>query len=171
MSKIFDEWVYNDVGNIFVQLFDTTLANWVGVPPGLCFFTPVCGNAGAIEHNGDVYSCDHFVFPEFLLGNIKTGHLRSIMNSVDQQAFGQNKYASLPQYCQKCEFLSKCYGECPKKRFTKTPDGEDGLNYLCEGYKYFFSHVKPDMEFMANELKNERPPANIMKRKKHSLKF
>lgn len=162
LSTIFDEWVCNDVGQYFIQLFDTTLANWIGETPGLCMFAPTCGRAGAIEHNGDVYSCDHFVFPEYKLGNIKQTTLTELMNSTTQQAFGLNKYTQLPQTCHECNFLNKCYGECPKKRFTYTKDGEYGLNYLCEGYKLFFSHVEPYMDFMANELNNKRSPMNVM---------
>jgi uncharacterized protein len=162
MSRIFDLWVRQDVGKIFVQLFDATLANWHGVQPGICLFTPSCGNAGAIEHNGDVFSCDHFVYPEYYLGNIMENTLVDLMNSSEQQMFGQNKFSTLPKYCMQCRFLNKCYGECPKKRFLYTPDGEYGLNYLCEGYKYFFAHVSEAMDFMDNELRNQRPPTNVM---------
>jgi anaerobic sulfatase-maturating enzyme len=162
MSKIFDEWVKKDVGRYYVQLFDVTLANWLNVPSGLCMFNKTCGGAGVIERNGDVYSCDHFVFPEYKIGNIQDNSLKNLMNNPIQQLFGQNKYLRLPKMCRECEHLNKCWGECPKKRFLKTPDGEYGLNYLCEGYKYFFSHVTPAMGFMANEILNKRPPSNVM---------
>jgi len=162
LARIFDEWVHQDVGSCFIQLFDATLANWIGVPPGLCFFMHDCGAAGAIEHNGDVYSCDHFVSPGYHLGNIQENPLKELMNSARQQQFGRTKSAQLPKACQECTFLDKCYGECPKKRFLATPEGEYGLNYLCEGYRHFFAHVTPAMNFMANELLQHRPPANIM---------
>ena len=165
MSAIFDEWVKKDVGRYYVQLFDVTLANWLNVPSGLCMFDKTCGSAGAVERNGDVYSCDHFVFPEYKIGNIQESSLKQNMNHPVQQLFGQNKFTRLPKMCLQCEHLNKCWGECPKKRFLKTPEGEYGLNYLCEGYKHFFSHVTPAMDFMANELLNKRPPANIMNRK------
>lgn len=162
MTAIFDEWVKKDVSYYFIQLFDTTLANWIGEPAGVCMYAPSCGRAAVIEHNGEIYSCDHFVFPEYQLGNIMNTGLSTLMNSTKQQIFGQDKYAQLPKYCLECEHLKLCYGECPKKRFLSSPDGEYGLNYLCEGYKQFFSHVSPYMEFMANELKNQRSPANVM---------
>jgi uncharacterized protein len=162
LSTIFDEWIQQDIGNYFIQMFDTTLANWIREQPGICMFAPTCGSAGVIEHNGDVYSCDHFVFPEYFLGNIKEKELKDLMGSAGQHIFGQNKYLQLPKYCLKCRFLDKCYGECPKKRFLYTPDGEYGLNYLCEGYKYFFGHVTNAMDFMANELINGRSPGNVM---------
>ena len=143
-------------------MFDATLANWVGLPPGVCIMANKCGNAGVIEHNGDVYACDHFVFPEHYLGNIEKEGLKEMMNSVGQQLFGEAKSSNLPGECKKCMYLDKCWGECPKNRILKTREGEYGLNYLCEGLKYFFSHVTPAMEFMANEIYNRRSPANIM---------
>jgi len=164
LNAIFDEWVKNDVGSYFIQLFDTTLANWIGADPGICMFSATCGQAGVIEHNGDVFSCDHFVFEEHKLGNIKEMNLGDLMNSPQQQLFGQDKYNSLPQACLKCPFLDKCWGECPKKRFLYTDDGEYGLNYLCEGYKSFFAHVTPAMEYMAGELKNGRSAVSVMQR-------
>jgi uncharacterized protein len=162
LTAIFDEWIKRDVGQYFVQMFDATLANWVGEPPGVCIMAPGCGHAGAIEHNGDVYSCDHFVFPEYYLGNIRTKSLQEMMNSPMQNVFGDNKYSELPGQCRECSYLSKCWGECPKNRILVSGEGEYGLNYLCEGLKYYFSHVTPAMDFMANELKNRRSPANIM---------
>jgi uncharacterized protein len=162
LTAVFDEWVKNDVGQYFIQMFDATLANWVGVPPGVCIMADRCGNAGAIEYNGDVYSCDHFVFPEYYLGNITRESLGKIMNSISQQIFGENKFSKLPGQCKECTYLTKCWGECPKNRVLKSRQGEYGLNYLCEGLKYYFSHVTPAMEFMANEINNRRSPANIM---------
>jgi len=162
LIKIFDEWVKSDVGNYFIQLFDVTLANWVKQPCGLCLFEESCGQAGVIEHNGDVFSCDHYVYPQYKLGNIQHNTLFKMMNSTQQHKFGMNKKMNLPNYCFQCDFIEMCNGECPKKRFIQTPDGEQGLNYLCEGYKLFFVHVKPYMDFMANELSNQRAPANVM---------
>ena len=165
LTAIFDEWVKKDVGQYFVQMFDATLANWVSVQPGVCTMAKKCGNAGVIERNGDVYSCDHFVFPEYYLGNIRKENLKEMMNSVTQQMFGDNKFSRLPEQCKECSYLTQCWGECPKNRFLTTDQGEYGLNYLCEGLKYFFSHVTPAMEFMANEIYNKRSPANIMYQK------
>lgn len=163
LCAVFDEWVRNDVGSVFVQIFDTTLANWCGVTPGVCTMAPTCGHAGVVEYNGDLYSCDHFVFPEYKLGNIYESTVGEMMHSDRQHAFGKAKRDSLPSQCRNCRWLFACNGECPKNRFAQTADGEPGLNYLCEGYKKFFSHVAPYMDFMKNELDNERPPANVMK--------
>ncbi len=162
LIKIFDEWVKYDVGKFFVQIFDTTLANHVESAPGLCVFAETCGNASVIEHNGDVYSCDHFVYGENLIGNIKETHLRDMMLSAKQIKFGFNKKNKLPKQCNSCEYLFACRGGCPKNRISITEDKEKGLNYLCPSYKAFFAHVKPYMEFMSEELKNERPPSNVM---------
>ena len=159
---VFDEWVRRDVGNIFVQLFDATLANWVGEEPGVCSMAKTCGHAGVMEHNGDVYSCDHFVFPEYLLGNIRQKTLVEMMYSQRQIEFGQAKQTGLPGQCRTCEWLFACNGECPKNRFCKTAEGEPGLNYLCSGYRRFFAHAAPYMDFMKRELLAERPPANVM---------
>ena len=160
--QIFDHWVRNDVGSVFVQMFDVMLANWVGEPCGLCVFDATCGNAAVIEHNGDVYSCDHYVYPENLLGNILTESLIEMMLSKKQQSFGAKKRDALPDFCLNCEYLSLCNGECPKNRIAKTPAGEKGLNHLCPGLKRLFKHVTPYMNFMANELKHKRAPANEM---------
>lgn len=160
--KIFDEWVKKDVGETFVQLFDATLAGFVGVEPGVCYFTKRCGHAAVMEFNGDVYSCDHFVFPEHRLGNIYQTPFLTMMLSEQQVAFGEKK-RMLPTQCLECKFLSVCNGECPKNRFVSTKEGEPNVNYLCEGYKSFFSHVEPYMRFMAKELAANRPPANVMK--------
>lgn len=161
LVTLFDEWVKEDVGKYFIQLFDSTLANWVGQQPGVCTMARTCGHAGVMEYNGDVYSCDHFVFPEYKLGNIRTHTLVEMMYSDRQQRFGQDKYDSLPGQCKKCEYLFACNGECPKNRFAVTDNGEPGLNYLCRGYKRFFRHVAPYMEFMKRELEAGRPPANV----------
>jgi uncharacterized protein len=162
LCALFDEWIKEDVGTYFIQLFDSTLANWVGEQPGVCSLAKTCGHAGIIEFNGDVYSCDHFVFPEFKLGNIHEKTLVEMMYSERQQAFGQDKQLALPKQCRECEFLFACNGECPKNRFAMTKDGEPGLNYLCKGYHQFFAHVAPYMDFMKRELLAERPPANVM---------
>lgn len=162
LIRIFDEWVRRDVGRVFVQIFDVALAVWSGHKAGLCVFEETCGAALAMEHNGDVYSCDHFVEPKHWVGNIVDVPLREIVNSDKQRAFGLAKRTRLPQYCRSCEVRFICNGGCPKDRFIKTPDGEDGLNYLCAGFKAFFTHIGPAMRFMANELAHHRPPANIM---------
>lgn len=163
LCTIFDEWVKNDVGEYFIQIFDATLANWMGAQPGVCTMAPTCGHAGVMEFNGDVYSCDHFVFPEFKLGNIYEKSLIEMMYSEKQIQFGQQKKDSLPNKCKECKYLFACNGECPKNRFLTTEDGEPGLNYLCKGYYQFFDHVAPYMDFMKKELLAERPPANVMK--------
>lgn len=163
LITIFDEWVRTDVGRYFVQIFDTTLANYVGEMPGICVFSETCGDALVMEHNGDMYTCDHFVFPEYYLGNIKDVPMADMLKSQKQFDFGVDKRNNLPRYCMQCDVRYACHGECPKHRFSITPDGKPGLNYLCEGYKAFFKHVEPYMEFMAKELKNKRPPANVMR--------
>lgn len=162
LCTIFDEWVRNDVGEYFIQIFDATLANWIGEQPGVCSMAKTCGHAGVMEYNGDVYSCDHFVFPEYKLGNIRTHTLIEMMFSERQQKFGNDKFDKLPSQCRNCRYLFACNGECPKNRFAITADGEPGLNYLCAGYHKYFEHVTPYMDFMANELKNQRAPANVM---------
>ena len=162
LCAVFDEWVRTDVGDYFVQLFDATLANWVGVAPGICSMAPTCGQVGVMEYNGDVYSCDHFVFPEYRLGNIRDESLYALMHSDRQRAFGAAKRETLPRQCRECEYLFACNGECPKNRFSVTADGDSGLNYLCRGYKKFFHHVAPYMDFMANELRHDRAPANVI---------
>lgn len=162
LCTIFDEWVKNDVREYFIQLFDATLANWVGEQPGVCSLAKTCGHAGVMEFNGDVYSCDHFVFPQYKLGNIYSKTLVEMMYSDKQQQFGRNKFDSLPSQCKECQYLFACNGECPKNRFCKTASGEPGLNYLCKGYYQYFDHVAPYMDFMKKELLAERAPANIM---------
>jgi uncharacterized protein len=161
LSAIFDEWVARDVGKMFVLNFDFSLANWLGTP-ATCIFSPECGDALALERNGDLYSCDHFVIPENLLGNILKMPMRALADSERQRRFGRDKLAKLPQYCRECPVLFACYGECPKNRFLKTPDGEEGLNYLCEGYKHFFTYVDPKMKAMAKLLREGRYADEIM---------
>jgi len=160
---VFDEWVKHDVGRIYVQHFDTALANWYGEPHGICVFSPTCGSAMVIEHNGDIYSCDHFVDRDHLLGNILAVPIIDLVNSDRQRQFGIDKREKLPKHCRECPVLFACRGECPKNRFVTTPDGEPGLNYLCEGYKLFFSHIDRPMKFMVEELHASRPPSNVMK--------
>ena len=162
LCSIFDEWVRQYVGNYYIQLFDSTLANWVGEQPGICTLAKTCGHAGVMEFNGDVYSCDHFVFPQYTLGNIYSNTLAEMMYGERQQKFGQAKYTALPAQCKKCPYLFACNGECPKNRFCKTADGEPGLNYLCQGYYRFFDHAAPYMDFMKRELQANRAPANVM---------
>lgn len=163
LCTIFDEWVHNDVGEYFVQLFDATLANWVGQAPGVCILAEECGHAGVMEFNGDVYSCDHFVYPEHLLGNLHTKTITEMMYSEQQNKFAKMKKQMLPQQCKECKFLFACHGECPKNRFLNDKYGNYGLNYLCKGYRQFFEHVEPYMNFMKRELENHRAPANVMK--------
>jgi len=162
LISVFDEWVRKDVGKTFVQIFDVALAAWAGVPPGICAFSQTCGTAMAMEHNGDVYSCDHFVEPKYILGNINEKPMAQLARSGKQRKFGRDKLDTLPEYCRRCEVRFVCNGECPKNRFINTPDGEPGLNYLCDGYKEFFRHIDGSMRFMANELRRGRAPANIM---------
>jgi len=161
MIAIFDEWIKKDVGNMYVQSFDVALASWMGMP-SLCVFSPTCGNALALEHNGDLYSCDHYVEPDHLLGNIANQSMQEMVVSEKQLKFGQNKYNSLPSYCQQCEVKFACYGGCPKDRFINTPEGEPGLNYLCAGYKMFFKHINKPMQMMAKLLRLNRAPSEIM---------
>lgn len=162
LCTIFDDWVRHDVGKTFVEIFDCTLANWMGVLPGICAYSKECGHAGVMEHNGDVYSCDHFVFPEYKLGNIKDQSLIDMLYGEKQQAFSRLKHTSLPRQCKECDMEFACHGECPKNRFEKDKYGEPGLNYLCQGYYQYYSHVAPYMDFMKRELLAQRPPANIM---------
>ena len=162
LCTIFDEWVRHDVSMFFFNIFDATLANWVGVAPGLCTMAKHCGHAGVMEHKGDVYSCDHFVFPEYKLGNIHEQSLVEMMYSERQRRFGRAKADSLPTQCRECQWLNACHGECPRNRFIRTANGEPGLNYLCEGYRQYFSHVAPYMDVMKRLLGEKRPPAEIM---------
>lgn len=162
LIAIFDEWVRRDVGNVFIQLFESSLASWMGMPASLCIFAKTCGNALALEHNGDLYSCDHFVEPKYLLGNIKQQHLVQLVASDQQRKFGNDKQDSLPRYCRECEVKFACNGECPRNRFIQTPDGEPGLNYLCAGYKAFFKHIDRPMKLMVDLLLEGREAPNVM---------
>lgn len=162
LCTLFDEWVRNDVGEYFVQIFDSTLAGWMGVPPSLCSMGETCGHAGVMEFNGDVYACDHYVFPEFKLGNIYQDTLTNMMYSERQMRFGNNKRDLLTRQCRECDFLFACHGECPRNRFAQSRDGEDGQNYLCAGYYEYFQHVAPYMDFMKYQLQHEKAPANVM---------
>ena len=162
LCSIFDIWVRRDVGQRFVQIFDVTLGSFLGGDASLCIFAETCGNALIIEHNGDLYSCDHFVYPDYRLGNVRDETIREMVASAPQRKFGTDKRDRLPQYCRECEYKFACNGGCPKHRFTRTPSGEDGLNYLCKGYKLYFSHVDPYMRFMADELRQRRAAANVM---------
>jgi len=162
LCAIFDEWVRNDVGTTFVQLFDTALGNWMGLGSALCVFAEKCGAALAIEHNGDLYSCDHYVYPRYHLGNVMNQSMGAMVRAPQQIRFGNDKLDTLPRYCRTCEVRFACNGECPKHRFTTTPEGEAGLNYLCPGYKKFFNHINPLMKTMARLLQNQRAPAEIM---------
>lgn len=163
LCAIFDEWVRKDVGKIFVEIFDCTLANWMGVSPGICAYSKECGHAGVMEHNGDVYSCDHFVFPEYKLGNIRDHSLIDMLYGEQQQEFSRLKHSSLPRQCKECDMEFACHGECPKNRFMKDKYGDSGLNYLCPGYYHYYQHVAPYMDYMKQELMSQRPPSNIMK--------
>jgi uncharacterized protein len=163
LSAIFDEWVRKDVGKIFVEVFDCTLANWMGISPGICAYSKECGHAGVMEHNGDVYSCDHFVFPEYKLGNIRDHSLIDMLYGEQQQEFSRLKHSSLPRQCKECDMEFACHGECPKNRFMKDKYGDSGLNYLCPGYYHYYQHVAPYMDYMKQELMAQRPPSNIMK--------
>ena len=152
LCGLFDEWVRKDVGEYFVQTFEATLANWCGVAPGVCSLARYCGHAGVLEHNGDLYSCDHFVSPEYKLGNIKDQTIMEMMYSDRQLKFGRDKFDTLPRQCKQCKWLFACNGECPKNRLLKTVDGEPGLNYLCEGYRMYFEHVAPFMDHMRRDI-------------------
>lgn len=162
LCRLFSRWVRADVGRFFVQIFDATLANWMGVAPGVCTLAPTCGHAGVMEWNGDVYSCDHFVGPDYLLGNIRTSTLTGMMYSPRQQAFGAAKRNSLPGQCLRCRWLFACNGECPRNRFLTTSEGDPGLNYLCEGYRRFFAFAAPYMDYMAQALRRVEAPASVM---------
>jgi uncharacterized protein len=162
LEQIFDEWIVRDVGTVFVQIFDAALASWVGAPPAVCIFSETCGNALTIEHTGDVFSCDHFVEPKYLLGNIREKHLLTMVASPEQRKFGTDKRDTLPRYCQECPVKFACHGECPRNRFIDTPDGEPGLNYLCAGYLSFFKHIDRPMYLMADLLRRGRYADEVM---------
>jgi len=162
LIAIFDEWVRRDVGKMFVLNFDGALAGWLGMAGTLCIFGPTCGLGMALEHNGDLYSCDHFVEPNHRLGNILKTPMIELVVSEQQRKFGREKKDALPRYCRECAVLSICNGECPKNRFSKTPDGEPGLNYLCAGYKAFFKHADKPMRIMAELIRAKRPASEVM---------
>jgi uncharacterized protein len=162
LNAIFDEWVRNDVGQVFIQLFDSALGSWVGQGASLCIHRETCGDAMALEHNGDLYACDHFVEPDYFLGNIKEEHMLVMAASKQQRKFGADKRDTLPRYCLQCSVRFACHGGCPRNRFIKTPDGQDGLNYLCAGYKAFFTHVDRPMKIMAELLRQRRYADEIM---------
>ena len=164
LIDVFEDWVRRDVGKVYVQMFDVALANWVGEPPSLCIHSETCGLALALEHTGDLYSCDHFVEPAYKLGNIKETPMLELVASQRQRKFGLDKRDTLPRYCLECDVRFACHGGCPKDRFIRTPDGEPGLNYLCVGYKAFFHHVDPAMRFMAEQLRHGLAPAEIIQR-------
>ena len=162
LCAVFDEWVANDIAKVFVQIFDVALEAWLGYQPSLCIFSETCGNAMAIEHNGDLYSCDHFVSPEYHLGNIMDTPLKEMVDSPFQRQFGTDKRDTLPQYCRECEVRFVCNGGCPKNRFINTPTGEPGLNYLCGGYKMFFKHIGRPMKLMSAAIEAGRTADSIM---------
>lgn len=162
LIHIFDEWVRRDVGQVYVQIFDVSLGAWLSQPGALCVFAPTCGTALAMEHNGDLYACDHFVEPDYLLGNINEENLIELVSSKRQVKFGRDKMDKLPKYCLNCEVRFACHGGCPKNRFLHTPMGEPGLNYLCQGYKDFFNHINEPMKIMAFLIHQGRPPAEVI---------
>jgi len=163
LIQIFDEWVANDVGNIFVQTFEAAARSWMRLPSsGMCVFDKTCGYGLALEHNGDLYSCDHFVEPDYLIGNIQSEHMLELVGSQKQYQFGQDKFDTLPKYCLECPVRFACNGECPKNRFIKTPDGEAGLNYLCAGYKAFFQRVDEPMKIMTMLMRQGQLASEVM---------
>ena len=162
LCAVFDQWVRRDVGETFVQVFDAALGNWMGLGSSLCVFAETCGRAVAMEHNGDLYSCDHYVYPRYRLGNVLEVPLAAMVESAEQRRFGRDKSDTLPRYCRECEVRFACHGECPKHRFATTPDGEAGLNYLCPSYKAFFHHADPYLRLMGQLLRAGRPAADVM---------
>ena len=164
LSVIYDEWIHNDVGQVYVQTFEAALRNWLGMnASGMCVFNETCGQGLAIEHNGDLYACDHFVEPDYLLGNIQQDHMIELVASPQQLKFGRDKLDSLPRYCLDCDVRFACHGECPKNRFLSTPNGEPGLNYLCAGFKHFFTHVDFPMKLMAGLIRRDRSATEVMR--------
>ena len=163
LCRIFDYWVRCDVGRVFVTMFDWQLSIHMDLGSPVCIFADTCGRTPAMEHNGDIYACDHYVYPEFLRGNIARDTLAELAEGPQQQRFGEAKRDTLPAYCRRCEVLKYCRGECPKHRFMTTPDGEPGLQYLCPSYKRFFNHIKPQLALMANLIRARRAPAEIMR--------
>ncbi|MHB9037567.1 MAG: anaerobic sulfatase maturase [Armatimonadota bacterium] len=164
LSSVFDEWLHNDVGSVFVvNQFDPALRLWLGLPPMVCAFSPLCGTALALEHDGTAYPCDHYVYPDHILGNIAKTSLSQMVHSWRQVGFGKSKYLSLPDYCKRCEVAFACNGECPKNRFIRTPDGQTGLNYLCAGFRRYFNHIAPWMQLMADEIRSGGTADKVMK--------
>ncbi len=161
-SRIFDRWIQKDVGRIYVQLFETAFSKWLGIPGGICVHSETCGDALAIEHGGDLYSCDHFVYPQYKLGNISETPLAELVELPQQRKFGQDKRDTLPKYCRECEVRFVCNGGCPKDRFLHTPDGEPGLHYLCAGYRAFFNHIAPAMKAMTELYRRRQAISDIM---------
>jgi uncharacterized protein len=164
LIEVFEDWVRRDIGEVYVQMFDVALANWYGEPPGLCVHSETCGLALALEHTGDVYSCDHYVEPDYRLGNISSDRLLDLVVLPRQQDFGAAKRESLPRYCLECDVRFACHGGCPKDRFAVTPDGDPGLHYLCPSYKAFFGHVRSAMTAMCELLGAGRPPSDLVSR-------
>jgi uncharacterized protein len=162
LCEIFDEWVRRDVGAFFVMNFEWAFSAYMKQSPQVCFFMPVCGRSPILEHNGDVFACDHYVYPEYRLGNILTDDMQDMMQSPSQCAFGNAKCETLPRECMECPVLPACMGECPKRRFSRASDGSGGLNYLCEGYKQFFTHAAPYFDGMSRLMRMGRPPGDIM---------
>jgi uncharacterized protein len=163
LIQIFDEWVRHDVGRVYVQTFEAAVRNWLRMPTsGMCVFEQTCGLGLALEHNGDLYSCDHFVEPDYLLGNIMDTHMAEMVSSERQRKFGLDKRDSLPRYCRECDVRFACHGECPKNRFLTTPGGEPGLNHLCAGWKAFFHRIDEPLQMMATLMRLGRPASDIM---------
>jgi uncharacterized protein len=163
LMTIFNEWVRHDVGTVFVQTFEAAARNWLGLPSsGMCVFDATCGHGLALEHNGDLYACDHFVEPKYFLGNIQQSHMLDLVASEEQRTFGRNKLDLLPRSCRECEVWFACKGECPKNRFGETAEGEPGLNYLCAGYQAFFRHIDRPLKIMGQLMRQEQPAARVM---------
>ncbi len=161
LVSVFDEWVRHDVGNIFIQQFEAALASWLGEDPGICLHRSSCGKALMIEKNGDVYACDHLAFSNFLRGNLLHAPLAELVSSDEQLEFGLSKFTKLPATCRNCEFLFACYGECPRNRFVLSTNEEEGLNYLCAGFKHYYRHIAPYMDYMAGQIRLGESPLNI----------
>ena len=166
LNGVWDEWIKADVGKVYVNMFDVHLGLWAGMPSTMCVFAEECGVALAMEHNGDLYSCDHYVYPEYKLGNITQQTFGDMVQSQQQKDFGKHKKSGLPGQCQRCEYRFACHGECPKHRFLEDENGEPELNYLCAGYMKFFKHVEKDMKVMVDLLRRQQAPAQIMEIKR-----
>jgi uncharacterized protein len=159
LCRVFDEWRRKDFGKVLVNQIETLVSQHLGLGPQICIYGEFCGKAVAVEHDGSVYSCDHYVYPEYRLGSLHKRSLAEIVFSPTQVRFGYAKSESLPRYCRECPFLTDCWGECPRNRFIRTPDGEAGLNYLCTGLRRFFKHARPEVERIADAIRRERQPA------------